>query len=63
MGHPVVHFEIGGPRDEPLVSLALAEELGAARVYGPDAVDGHTESGAFRDPAGNVFGVDHHAPH
>jgi predicted enzyme related to lactoylglutathione lyase len=44
-------------------TLAIAEKLGAARVYGPNAVDDHMETGAFRDPAGNVVGVYHHAPH
>jgi hypothetical protein len=33
------------------------------RVYGPNAVDDHMQTGAFRDPAGNVFGVYHHGPH
>jgi predicted enzyme related to lactoylglutathione lyase len=42
-------------------TLARAEALGATRVYGPSQVDGHTETGAFRDPAGNVFGVYHRA--
>jgi uncharacterized protein len=44
-------------------TLAEAESLGATRVYGPNPVDDHTETGAFRDPAGNVFGVYHHGPH
>ena len=44
-------------------TLARAGALGATRVYGPDQVDDHTETGAFRDPAGNVFGVYHHGPH
>jgi predicted enzyme related to lactoylglutathione lyase len=44
-------------------TLAKAESLGATRVYGPNPVDDHTETGAFRDPAGNVFGVYHHGPH
>jgi hypothetical protein len=44
-------------------TLARAESLGATRVYGPNQVDDHTETGAFRDPAGNVFGVYHHGPH
>ena len=44
-------------------TLARAEALGAARLYGPDQVDDHTETGAFRDPAGNVFGVYHHGEH
>jgi predicted enzyme related to lactoylglutathione lyase len=44
-------------------TLARAEALGATRVYGPNQVDDHTQSGAFRDPAGNVLGVYHHGPH
>jgi predicted enzyme related to lactoylglutathione lyase len=44
-------------------TLARAASLGGTRVYGPTPVDDHTETGAFRDPAGNVFGVYHHAPH
>ena len=44
-------------------TLAKAESLGGARVYGPLAVDDHMQTGAFRDPAGNVFGVYHHADH
>ena len=44
-------------------ALARAEALGATRVYGPNQVDDHTETGAFRDPGGNVFGVYHHGPH
>jgi uncharacterized protein len=43
--------------------LARAIELGGAREYGPNAVDDHMQTGALRDPAGNVFGVYHHAPH
>jgi uncharacterized protein len=44
-------------------TLARAGSLGGTRVYGPNPVDDHTETGAFRDPAGNLFGVYHHAPH
>jgi uncharacterized protein len=44
-------------------ALARAEALGATRVYGPNQVDDHTRTGAFRDPAGNVFGVYRHGPH
>jgi uncharacterized protein len=43
--------------------LARAEELGGKREYGPIDVDDHMQSGAIRDPAGNVFGIYHHAPH
>ncbi|SRR6266545_5692770 len=44
-------------------TLARAEQLGGTRVYGPTAVDDHMETGALRDPAGNVFGVYHHGSH
>lgn len=44
-------------------ALARVEQLGGTRVYGPTAVDDHMQSGAFRDPAGNAFGVYHHEPH
>jgi uncharacterized protein len=44
-------------------TLARAEALGATRLYGPNQVDDHTETGAFRDPAGNVLGVYHHGEH
>jgi predicted enzyme related to lactoylglutathione lyase len=44
-------------------TLARAEALGGTRVSGPNQVDDHTETGAFRDPAGNVFGIYHHGPH
>jgi uncharacterized protein len=44
-------------------TLARAEELGGMRVYGPMAVDDHMQTGALRDPAGNVFGVYHHGSH
>ena len=44
-------------------ALDRAEELGGSRAHGPVAVGDHTESGALRDPAGNVFGVYHHAAH
>ena len=38
-------------------ALARAEQLGGTRVYGPQPVTEQTATGAFRDPAGNVFGV------
>jgi predicted enzyme related to lactoylglutathione lyase len=44
-------------------TLARAEGLGATRVYGPNQVDDHTWTGAFRDPTGNLFGVYRHGPH
>ena len=40
-------------------TLANAETLGGSRVYGPMAVDDRMQTGAFRDPAGNLFGVYH----
>jgi len=44
-------------------ALAKAESLGGSRIYGPTAVDDHMQTGAFRDPARNVFGVYHHGEH
>ena len=44
-------------------TLAKAEASGGTRVYGPLPVDDHMQTGAFRDPAGNIFGVYHHADH
>jgi len=40
-------------------TLAKAEQLGGSRVYGPQPVDEQMQTGAFRDPAGNIFGVYH----
>ena len=44
-------------------ALARAESLGGKRVYGPNAVDDHMQTGALSDPAGNVFGVYSHPDH
>jgi uncharacterized protein len=44
-------------------TLAKAEALGGSRIYGPMDVDDHMQTGALRDPAGNVFGVYHHGEH
>jgi predicted enzyme related to lactoylglutathione lyase len=41
-------------------ALARAESLGGTRVYGPNDVDDHMQTGALHDPAGNVFGVYSH---
>jgi predicted enzyme related to lactoylglutathione lyase len=38
-------------------ALRRAEELGGARVYGPNIVNEQLQTGAFHDPAGNVIGV------
>jgi uncharacterized protein len=43
-------------------TLAAAAELGGSAVHGPVAVDDNVETGALRDPAGNVLGVYHHRP-
>jgi uncharacterized protein len=43
--------------------LARAQELGGSRQYGPVAVDDHMQTGALRDPAGNLFGIYNHRPH
>jgi len=42
-------------------TLAKADSLGGARVYGPMAVGDNMQTGAFSDPAGNIFGVYHRA--
>jgi predicted enzyme related to lactoylglutathione lyase len=44
-------------------TLAKAESVGGSRAYGPMAVDDRMQTGAFRDPAGNMFGVYHRAAH
>jgi predicted enzyme related to lactoylglutathione lyase len=44
-------------------ALSKAESLGAKRVYGPNTVDDHMQTGALTDPAGNVFGVYSHPDH
>jgi predicted enzyme related to lactoylglutathione lyase len=43
--------------------LDRAVELGGSHVHGPVAVDNHLQTGALRDPAGNIVGVYHHQPH
>jgi predicted enzyme related to lactoylglutathione lyase len=42
-------------------TLARAEALGGTRVYGPIQASEQTLTGAFRDPAGNLFGIYHRA--
>ena len=42
-------------------TLARAEALGGTRVYGPIQAGEQTLTGAFRDPAGNLFGIYHRA--
>ncbi len=44
-------------------ALARAAELGGSREYGPMDVSDHMQTGAVRDPAGNVFGLYARAPH
>lgn len=44
-------------------ALGRAESLGGRRVYGPNQVDDHMQTGAFADPAGNVVGVYSHPDH
>jgi predicted enzyme related to lactoylglutathione lyase len=39
--------------------LRRAEQLGGSRVYGPNQVGEDMQTGALRDPAGNIFGVYH----
>ncbi len=43
-------------------TLARAGSLGGTRVYGPNQVGDQMETGAFRDPAGNLLGVYRRGP-
>jgi uncharacterized protein len=45
--------------DDVEATLASVEALGGTRVYGPIQAGEDTWTGAFRDPAGSVFGVYH----
>jgi uncharacterized protein len=45
--------------DDLEATLARAESLGGTGVYGPIQAGEDIRTGAFRDPAGNVFGVYH----
>jgi uncharacterized protein len=47
--------------DDVEATLGKAEALGGTRVYGPIEAGGQTRTGAFRDPAGNLFGIYHRA--
>ena len=69
-----IHGSIGAGEPGPWVTvyasvpdvaavLTSATELGGSRVHGPVTVDDHMQTGALRDPAGNIVGVYHHAPH
>jgi predicted enzyme related to lactoylglutathione lyase len=50
--------KLGGSRiSDP--GLSALKSAARAAIYGPSSVDDHMETGAFRDPAGNVFGVYH----
>ncbi len=46
-------------RGDVEATLARAEALGGTRSTGPSRSGERTRTGAFRDPAGNVFGVYH----
>jgi uncharacterized protein len=49
--------------EDVAATLAAAAQLGGSAAHGPVAVDDHMQTGALRDPAGNVLGVYHHRPH
>ena len=55
----------GGPRSTPASPTWSRpwprQSHGGSRVYGPMAVGDRMQTGAFRDPAGNLFGVYHRA--
>jgi len=50
--------KLGGSRISDSGVPALKSAARAA-LYGPDSADDGMETGAFRDPAGNVFGISH----
>jgi hypothetical protein len=52
MGDPVTWVDLGAKDPEPLQAFY-------GSLFGWD----HMQTGAFRDPAGNVFGVYHHGEH
>jgi uncharacterized protein len=43
--------------DDVGAALTRAEELGGARVFGPDGVPGKLVVGQFTDPEGNLIGL------
>lgn len=65
MGNPVVHFEIGATDHQARVRFygelfgwtVPGGAYGGSRVYGPIQEGEGTRTGAFRDLAGNMFGV------
>jgi hypothetical protein len=47
-------------RFQSVASKCRFSRPSAPTRYGPEQAAGHIEAAAFRDPAGNVFGVYHH---
>ena len=43
--------------DRAALVTSWPTQLGGSRIYGPLAIQGNMLTGAFRDPAGNLFGV------
>ena len=52
-GHVTFYVEV----EDPEAALAKAEELGGARVFGPDEVMPGLVIGQFTDPEGHVIGI------
>ena len=51
--------KLGGSRiSDP--GLSALKSAARTAIYGPMSIDDDMETGAFRDPAGNVFGIYHH---
>jgi predicted enzyme related to lactoylglutathione lyase len=38
-------------------ALQRVDDLGGSKVYGPNDVQPGLRAAAFRDPAGNIFGI------
>jgi predicted enzyme related to lactoylglutathione lyase len=52
-GHVTFYVEV----EDPEAALAKAEQLGGARVFGPDEVMPGLVIGQFTDPEGHVIGI------
>jgi predicted enzyme related to lactoylglutathione lyase len=62
-GEPVPRATVYASVPDVAATLGQAAELGGSRADGPVVVDDNLQTGALRDPAGNVVGVYHRGPH
>ena len=57
-GHVTFYVQV----DDVAAALAKAEELGGAKIFGPEEIMPGLVLGQFTDPEGHVIGVLHGAP-